>query len=82
MPSPLNISVMQASPVVVVFCDASRDVDRNPLTFLDGLQIGYDGPDIVALKFELGHVRVAGDDALAQRFLQRLDGVAPCQGAE
>src|SRR5260221_9852504 len=46
------------------------------ILFLNGLQISDDSTDLIALEFELRHIRMAGDDALAQGFLQRLDRVA------
>ena len=65
-----------------VFMGTNRSFAVNALRFLDRLQVGDDGADIVAFEFELRHVRMARDDALAQGFLQRLDRIALRQGAE
>ena len=62
--------------------DVPSAVTEAELTFLDGLEIGDNGADIVTREYELRHVRMAGDDSLAQGFLQRLDGIALSEGTE
>jgi hypothetical protein len=55
---------------------------RRPSALLDGLQVGDDVTDLVGIKAEFRHLRMAGKEPLAQRFLQRLDRIAPRELAE
>src|SRR5262245_24232114 len=49
---------------------------------LNGLQIRNDGGDVIALELEFRHIRMAGDEAFPQGFLQGLDRVPLCQRAK
>jgi hypothetical protein len=46
------------------------------LTLLDRFKISDYGADLIALEPELGHVRVTGNDAFAQRFFESLNRIA------
>src|SRR5258708_31158419 len=66
------------------FARRTSSIFTNPLrlTLLNRLQIGDDGADLIAREYKFGHVRMAGDDALAQCLFERLDRIAFPEGAE
>ena len=62
--------------------DSTLAGTRHFLALLDGLQIGNDGTDIVGVKLEFRHIRMAGHDALSQRLLQGLNRIALSESAK
>ena len=66
----------KTGPAKAVGTEAGSSSFAVRLRFLDRLQVGDDRADVGVLENELRRV-VAGDEALAQSLLERLDGIAP-----
>src|SRR6185437_6494707 len=65
----------------LVMGDPGRRAGRRS-ALLDGLQIGDDGTDLVGVKLEFRHIGMAGEDALAQRLLERFHRIALAEHAK